>query len=94
MTVKPPNAMCYIPGMLRQTPNINVHIKPLVSKVILRTFRSYHPRYCSCCDELVMISKTQTVMRSNSNIWNNRAFYVALHMNGTVDEIETKKGTR
>lgn len=34
MTVKPPNAMCYIPGMLRQTPNINVHIKPLVSKVI------------------------------------------------------------
>ena len=40
-----------------------------------------------------MIGKTQTVMRSNSNIWNNRAFYVALHMNGTVDEIETKKGT-
>ena len=41
-----------------------------------------------------MIGKTQTVMRSNSNIGNNRAFYVALHMNGTVDEIETKKGTR
>lgn len=41
-----------------------------------------------------MIGKTQTVMRSNSDIGNNRAFYVALHMNGTVDEIETKKRTR